>query len=126
MRNRLLLLGLTFAITFGDVLIASAPDSPPRIIQDPKTKIVYYLESDQRHIAAIAPDGKLLWCIEVLPSPDKIKGCRFISFGFWQPGNFPPDTGKGEDCIVYYTFVGTMMTTVINKQTGAMVGAIGE
>lgn len=33
----------------------------PKAIQDPATKIIFYLESDGRHISAISPDGKLLW-----------------------------------------------------------------
>ena len=40
-----------------------------RIIQDTSTKVVYYIESDRRHVAAISADGKLLWCAEVLPVP---------------------------------------------------------
>ena len=38
---------------------------PVPVLQDSRTKISYYLESDRRHIAAISPDGKLLWCCEV-------------------------------------------------------------
>ena len=41
-----------------------------RVVQDPTTKVLYYVESDQRHVAAIDPSGKLLWCCEVI-SPTK-------------------------------------------------------
>jgi hypothetical protein len=43
------------------------PKKPPlstpqeRIVQDVKTKITYYLESDQLHLVAISQDGKILW-----------------------------------------------------------------
>jgi hypothetical protein len=33
----------------------------PVVLRDPKTKILYILESDGRHISAITPAGKLLW-----------------------------------------------------------------
>jgi hypothetical protein len=42
-----------------------------RAVQDPITKVVYYVESDQRHVAAIDPAGKLLWCCEVIPPAKK-------------------------------------------------------
>ncbi|MCE9609574.1 MAG: hypothetical protein K8R23_05130 [Chthoniobacter sp.] len=33
----------------------------PKVLTDAKTRITYYLESDGRHVSAIAPDGKILW-----------------------------------------------------------------
>ena len=33
----------------------------PLVYRDPETKILFYAESDGRHLAAISPDGKLLW-----------------------------------------------------------------
>jgi hypothetical protein len=39
-----------------------------RAIQDPKTKVIYYLESDLRHIVALSVDGKLLWCCDAVPA----------------------------------------------------------
>jgi hypothetical protein len=33
----------------------------PSVLRDPKTKILYVLESDGRHICAITPAGELLW-----------------------------------------------------------------
>jgi hypothetical protein len=48
----------------------------PRVLTDPRTHIVYYLESDGRHISAIGPDGKLLWHVE--PFADaKLEAYRF-------------------------------------------------
>jgi hypothetical protein len=58
MRNTIILMGTMFLKT--QVAYTFPPD-PPRTIQDAVTKIVYYLESDRHHIAAISPDGMLLW-----------------------------------------------------------------
>jgi hypothetical protein len=33
----------------------------PRAFKDPRTAISFYVESDGRHLAAIGPDGKILW-----------------------------------------------------------------
>jgi hypothetical protein len=33
----------------------------PMSFKDPNTSIFFYIESDGRHLAAIGPDGKLLW-----------------------------------------------------------------
>jgi hypothetical protein len=35
--------------------------SEPQVYRDPKSGTLLYLETDGRHLAAIAPDGKLLW-----------------------------------------------------------------
>ncbi|HEV3272947.1 MAG TPA: hypothetical protein VGZ93_12265 [Candidatus Methylacidiphilales bacterium] len=61
------LLFLTSGAVFGGTLTAVVADSQ-KVIQDPKTKVIYYLESDLRHIAALSPDGKLIWCCEVFPA----------------------------------------------------------
>ena len=74
------LLLLTPGALFGDPLEAHVFLSQ-RVIQDPKTKVIYYLESDLRHIAALSPDGKLLWCCEVVPSSEKPR-VHVIYFGF--------------------------------------------
>ncbi|MCE0499442.1 MAG: hypothetical protein LV481_15990 [Methylacidiphilales bacterium] len=62
--SSLSLLLLTSTVVFSDGPVATQNSSASRTLQDPKTKIIYYLESDQRHIAAISPKGKLLWCFE--------------------------------------------------------------
>ena len=84
MRNYLRLLSvllLTSGAVFGDAPSAIPPDLPPKILQDPKTKVVYYLESDRRHIAAITPDGKLLWCCEVVRASVE-RRVHIITFAF--------------------------------------------
>ena len=74
------LLLLMSGAVFGDPQIAVVADSQ-KVIQDPKTKVIYYLESDLRHIAALSPDGKLLWCCEVVPAsaPRRV---HILFFGF--------------------------------------------
>ncbi len=39
----------------------SYTSSAPQVYKDPKSGTLLYLETDGRHLAAIAPDGKLLW-----------------------------------------------------------------
>lgn len=83
MKKHLLSLGLLFLTSgavFGDRLTAVVANSQ-RVIQDPKTKVIYYLESDLRHIAALSPDGKLLWCCEVIPA-SALRRVHILSFGF--------------------------------------------
>ena len=36
----------------------------PKVLVDLQTRIIYYLESDGRHISAISPNGKLLWHVD--------------------------------------------------------------
>jgi hypothetical protein len=38
-----------------------ATPSKPLSYRDTRTNILFYVESDGRHLAAIGPDGKLLW-----------------------------------------------------------------
>jgi hypothetical protein len=54
---------------------AAMPDRPQILIRDPSTKVIYYLESDGRHLAAISPEGKLLWCTALfhIPTNDFVK-----------------------------------------------------
>jgi hypothetical protein len=49
--------------------IAEGGSPVPQVLQDSKTKVIYYLESDRRHISAVDVGGKLLWCCEVFPIP---------------------------------------------------------
>jgi hypothetical protein len=76
----LALLFLTSAVSFGDAPNVAIPGSK-RVIQDPKTKVIYYLESDLRHIAALSPEGKLLWCCEVIPPTMERRVC-ILGFSF--------------------------------------------
>jgi hypothetical protein len=83
MKKHLLLLSLLFltsGMVFGDALTAVVADSK-RVIQDPKTKVTYYLESDLRHIAALSQNGKLLWCCEIVPASTP-RRVHIISFSF--------------------------------------------
>ena len=50
-------------------LVAEGATPVPQVLQDSKTKVIYYLESDRRHVSAINTEGKLLWCCEVFPVP---------------------------------------------------------
>ena len=79
----------------------------PRLLQDPKTKIVYYMESDWRHMAAISPSGKLLWCKSVVPA-----GARDFSF-----------TLNG-DTIRLSFFLGGCADVQLDKNTGASTSVI--
>jgi hypothetical protein len=95
-----LLLGLLFStlVVSGD---PSLPEHQPEILKDSKTKVVYYLESDRRHIAAISPEGKLLWCCEVA-SKQMHESIR--SFNFEEEGY---GIAKGEQCIQVIIDLGT-------------------
>jgi hypothetical protein len=50
--------------------LAAAPSGnatlKPEILKDPKTSVIYYLESDHCHLVAISPDGKILWSLQVM------------------------------------------------------------
>jgi len=95
--------------------IVSGFDIPPNpknlpalAIQDPTTRIIYYLESDRRHVSAIDPNGKILWCGEIVSeawrahsyvqeiSFDKSgKKIRFMLWvGGWTDGTIEKATGK--------------------------------
>jgi hypothetical protein len=50
-------------------LVTKGSTPVPQVLQDSKTKVIYYLESDRRHVSAIDAAGKLLWCCEVFPVP---------------------------------------------------------
>lgn len=61
----------TNVILRGDGVSSQLP-----ILQDEKTGMFFYVESDRRHIAAISPTRKLLWCKDAFPilkgHPDKL------------------------------------------------------
>jgi hypothetical protein len=103
---------LTSKAVFGDTPAAVPPERPLQVIQDPKTKVIYYLESDRCHVAAINPDGRLLWCSEVASSK---KGEHIKSFGFDR-------TRNGQDEIFISIgrsgWISAELGTV-NKKTGA-------
>ena len=84
------------------------PERPPQVLQDPKTKVIYYLESDGRHVSAISPDGKLLWCCEVLPTPKNDFQKAFSIGGM----------SDGGDDIHFGVWRGNSGVGKINKTTG--------
>jgi hypothetical protein len=51
----------------------------PRTLVDPRTKISYFLDSDGRHISAIAPNGKLIWRL------DPFEEARLSPYRFSRP-----------------------------------------
>jgi len=84
-----LLLFITTSLAFGDKQASTGLPVP--VLQDPKTKINFYLESDRRHIAAVSPEGKLLWCCEVTTiTPDRDKTCPN-----WYITDFKLETNPG-------------------------------
>jgi len=89
-RRYLLLPGLLFLMpvaVWGDVVVAAVED-PQQVIRDrktrfvhcldSKTRIMYYLESDLRHVAALTPNGGMLWRCDAVP-PASPAGAHVIS-----------------------------------------------
>jgi hypothetical protein len=97
----------------------------PRILRDSKTGIVFYLESDRRHVCAISPDGKLLWSRN--PFVDaKVKSFqppwpiiytfKFVDPSWWKIHSY---LGPAADFIsVDFT---PIQFGVIKKQTGELI-----
>ncbi len=63
------LLLLTAGGALGDVPPEAPSNGLSRVIRDPKTKVVYYVESDLCHVAAVSPEGIVLWSCEVIRPP---------------------------------------------------------
>jgi hypothetical protein len=106
-------------------LLASAADwafgdqaaENSRVVQDPETKVIYYMESDRHHIVALSPDGKLLWNCEVISASDKLT--RDLHFGLWRPKSFlPPRLKSGADYLRIEAFCSGWEQGLINKKTG--------
>jgi hypothetical protein len=84
---------------------ASYPSVHATVYKDPKTGTLLYVETDGRHVAAISPDGKLLW------SRDPFEGLPYYRTkdpqisGIGPPGKWPTDNGgkQGEFVAVYLT-----------------------
>ena len=114
MKKNLLLLGLllfTSSMVFCDPLTAVVFNGQ-KVLQDPKTKVIYYLESDLRHIAALSPDGKLLWCCKVIPATAAPR-VHIISFGFYV---------KDDDLIGVTSNPVGLAWGIIHKKTGVYEG----
>lgn len=75
-----------------DAAKAANATSLSRTLQDPETKVVYYLESDMSHLAAISPEGTLLWARETASTK---QGEMVVGFAF---GASPRNHNEG--CIV--------------------------
>ena len=67
----LLLSLLSLSGTDKDDSIPATEFVAPQAIQDSRTKVIYYLESDHRHVVAIDPEGKILWCCEVVSEKER-------------------------------------------------------
>jgi hypothetical protein len=113
---------LTLELSFSKA--QAAIDYSATVLQDPNTKILFYLESDRRHIAAISPNGKLLWCSEVVHVAPKgwqgIKPERIQAFWFASQDGVSSGKGQASDVIkVSITGEGFGgMTGYIDKKTG--------
>jgi hypothetical protein len=106
------LLGLlSLTITVKDDLIPATQFVAPQAVQDLKTKVIYYLESDHRHVAAIDPEGKILWCCEVLSEKESKEYHHYVA-------NILLNADK--DFISVGIWVGGFTAAYINKKTGAI------
>jgi hypothetical protein len=116
----IVLASLTSAAVFGDTPVVVTLGRPAQLLKDQKTKVVYYVESDRRHVAAISPDGKLLWRCQVLrATTDWEKGFYISSLEFWHPGDYPAgDIKNGEDYLYVLMWKGGGGCGTINKKTG--------
>ena len=117
---------LTVTTSWGDDSDISAwgVSHVPQILKDPKTGVVFYLESDRRHVSAIAPDGNLLWCSELVPPFDKNRqGSRDMGIHeirFAEPNDHGGGPGSGEDYLRVNIFGEGYggKSDYINKKTG--------
>ena len=53
------------AIALAETSKSPLSDPVKRIAQDPQTKMIVYLESDQCHLVAIGSDGRIVWTKEI-------------------------------------------------------------
>lgn len=87
--------GLTIDLSLADqpnLIVDSPSQMVCKVIQDPKTKVIFYLESDRHHLSAISPKGTLLWQIdtwsdawadysnETIKSKEERKSAALINF----------------------------------------------
>lgn len=92
----------------------SVPISLPHAYKDAESGIVFYVESDGRHISAISPEGKILWSRDPFADAHlpfyrtqtprivfigRWRGCVAISYSSTQSGNLDIKTGD-------FTFTG--------------------
>jgi hypothetical protein len=109
--KKILAIALAMAALPGPV---SAQPAECRVLQDPKTRVIYYLESDRRHVAALSPSGKLLWCCEVIPAGG---GESFGGFGL----------DDRDDRVIDVTVVAVgVVNGVIYKRSGVFTPLTGD
>jgi hypothetical protein len=51
--------------------VAGSDYYPPKTLIDRHTRVIYYLEASNTHVAAINPDGRLLWVVDPIQELDK-------------------------------------------------------
>ena len=94
----------------------------PKVLEDAKTRIIFYLESDGRHISAISPEAKLLWSrdpfVDSKLTPYRLKRPLIYYFDFVDPvwWKIHSYLGRADE------FIGISFTSsqsgVIKKETG--------
>ncbi len=98
--------------------------APPKSIKDPKTNVMYCLETDQCHVSATSPGGMLLWRCEVLSPKDHIghESDTYVAEIFLHPTDIPVELNATTD-----TYIGLSIRIkggwgdgVIDKKTGAV------
>ena len=106
----MLVRSIILAVLFPATAVAGNQTPPPIVLQDAATKVVFYVESDRSHVAAISPNGKLLWCIEVFPQ-------KTVSD---EPFAISDIRIKNKESLLYKGFGGAGVTGEIDKKTGAI------
>jgi hypothetical protein len=108
----ILLLSLLFLVeTVEADFVSSTEFVAPQAIQDARTKVIYYLESDHRHVAAVDPEGKLLWCCEVLTEKESNERHHYVAL---------IEVDPGQDYISVSVWRGGFESATINKKTGVL------
>ena len=94
----------------------------PKVLVDPQIRIIYYLESDGRHISTISPEGKLLWSrdpfVDAKLTPYRLKRPLICYFNFIDPARWkiPSKFGAADDSIAVN--FNSSQFGVIKKETG--------
>jgi len=64
---KIIILGLLFELTVVADNQQTTTKPVPIIAVDAKTKIIFFLESDQCHVSALTPEGVVLWSKNLFP-----------------------------------------------------------
>jgi hypothetical protein len=105
-----------------DVTVLDEFHVVPKVLHDAKTKIIFYLESDGRHISAISPEGKLLWSrdpfVDAKLPPYRLKRPLICYFNFVDPVRWKTCSHFGRaDDFICVTFDSSEFG-IIKKETG--------